>query len=109
MQEFSKNNKLKTNLQFTFEYGKTVPFLDTSVSLENGGMKTDLYSKITDAHLYLRNNSCHPKNYLKGLPKGEFLRVKCICSSEEDFKRRANEMKDFFKKRETLKRIFKQP
>jgi hypothetical protein len=99
MQEFGEKNFFKTSLKFTFEYGRKVPFLDTTVSLEDGQVVTDLFCKKTDAHLYLRNDSCHPKNCLKGLAKGEFLRVKRICSSEENFKKRASELKGFFIKR----------
>jgi hypothetical protein len=83
MQSFGEVNKMKTSLKFTFEYGKSVPFLDTTVTLKDGKIVTDLFCKSTDAHLYLRNDSCHPKNCMKGLAKGEFLRVHRICSSEE--------------------------
>jgi hypothetical protein len=87
MQEFGERNSYKTSLKFTFEYGRKVPFLDITVSLEDGQVVTDLFYKKTDAHLYLRNDSCHLKNCLKGLAKGEFLRMKRICSYEENFKR----------------------
>ena len=96
MQTFAERKGMKTSLKFTFEYGQSVPFLDTTVSLKEGKIVTDLYCKKTDAHLYLRSDSCHPKNCIKGLAKGEFLRVKRICSTVEDFKKRALELKGFF-------------
>jgi hypothetical protein len=74
MQDFGKSNNLKTHLNFTFEQGNSVPFLDTMVSLGEGGkLKTLLFSKPTDAHLYLRKDSCHPSSCTKGLVKGELL------------------------------------
>jgi hypothetical protein len=62
---------MKTDLGFTFEIGKRVSFLDVSAYIgEEGRLETDLYSKPTDAHLYLRSNSCHPKACKRGLVKG---------------------------------------
>jgi hypothetical protein len=99
MQSFGEVNKMKTSLKFTFEYGKLVPFLDTTVTLKYGKIVSDLFCKSTDAHLCLRNDSCHPKSCMNGLAKGEFLRVRRICSSEEDFKARTTVMTIFFMKR----------
>ena len=42
--------------------GTTVPFLDVSVTLENGKLHSDLYCKPTDKHQYLYYTSCHPKD-----------------------------------------------
>ena len=38
----------------------TIPFLDVQVILDNGKIKTDLYTKPTDTHQYLNWTSCHP-------------------------------------------------
>ena len=96
MQEFGQRNKLKTKLKFTFETGSSVPFLDTMVSIDGQKLKTTLYSKPTDAHLYLRSDSCHPKSCTKGLVKGELLRARRICTKEVDFMEAANKMKGHF-------------
>jgi hypothetical protein len=97
MQNYSKDTGMKTNLKFTFEVGQTVPFLDTQVSIgESGKLETKLYSKDTDAHLYLRRDSCHPKSCTKGLVKGELLRARRICSKESDFDKAADKMKGYF-------------
>ena len=91
---------MKTKLKFTFETGKSVPFLDTKISIgSDGKLKTDLYTKTTDAHLYLRQESCHPKSCTRGLVKGELLRVRRICSEDADFLKRAAELKNYFLKR----------
>ena len=74
MQGFAKKKGMQTNLEFTFEMGEVVPFLDTVVSTTlKGWLKANLFSKPTDAHLYLRSDSCHLKSCSKGLVKGELL------------------------------------
>ena len=99
MQTFAKRRGMKTDLQFTFEVGTSVPFLDTNVSIRGNNLVTSLYSKKTDAHLYLRRDSCHPPSCTKGLVKGELLRARRICSTEEDFKKAAESMLGYFAER----------
>jgi hypothetical protein len=99
MQEFSKTEKMATNLKFTFEMGKEVSFLDVKVRVDELGLKTDLFSKPTDAHLYLRSDSCHPSSCKKGLVKGELIRIRRICSSDSDFFKQAETMRTHFLKR----------
>ena len=98
MQNFTENEKMRTKLKFTFDYGKKVSFLDTQVIIENGGIRTDLYSKPTDAHLYLRSNSCHPTSCKKGLVKAEMLRVRRICSLDTDYRKQSEVMRSHFLK-----------
>ena len=40
---------------------KIIPFLDTSISIENGKLEVDLFRKETDCSQYLLPSSCHPK------------------------------------------------
>ena len=37
-----------------------LPFLDILISLKDGLLKMDVYTKPTDSHAYLPNSSCHP-------------------------------------------------
>ena len=99
MQNFGQKNGMKTKLKFTFETGLSVPFLDTLVSVDGRRLKTTLYSKPTDAHLYLRSDSCHPKSCTKGLVKGELLRARRMCTKEVDFMEAASRMKGHFMRR----------
>ena len=48
-------------------------------------METTVYSKPTDAHLYLNANSSHPKSQILGIAKGVTLRLRRICSRDVDF------------------------
>ena len=99
MQYFGKECKLRTKLKFTFESGQSVPFLDTSVSVDGEKQRTDLFSKPTDAHLYLRKDSCHPPACTKGLIKGELLRARRICSTNDGFEKAATALKGYFVER----------
>ena len=99
MNSFGEKNGMKTNLKFTFEMGKSVPFLDTLVSVNGEGLKTTLYSKPTDAHLYLRKSSCHPPSCTKGIVKGELLRARRICTLKEDFVKAAGKVMPFMSKK----------
>ena len=93
---------MKTNLKFTFETGSSVPFsffFYTWVTIDGNSLRTNLYSKPADAHLYLRRDSCHPPSCTKGLVKGELLRARRICSRDDDFKKSAGKMMSYFVQR----------
>ena len=60
-----------------------------------GEFSTDVYSKPTDAHQYLNFGSYHPPHVKRGIPYGQGLRLKRICSSEEAFERRLGDLKGF--------------
>ena len=62
-----------------------VPFLDTLVHLEDNHIHTSLYCKPTDANNYLHYTSAHARHCIKGIPYGQFLRIKRICTRDEDF------------------------
>ena len=47
---------------------RSVPFLDTSVSVKGGKFSTDLYKKPTDRCQYLLPSSCHPSHIVKNIP-----------------------------------------
>ena len=82
-------NTSHKSIKFVGEISDTgLPFLDVMVHLNNGKIKTDLYTKPTNSHNYLPWNSCHPKSTKIGLPYGEALRVRRICSEPGDFNKR---------------------
>ena len=77
-----------------------VNFLDTTVHLDpDGSLWTDLYSKPTDSHNYLRFESSHPRHCMQGLPYSQFLRVRRICTREEDFVRHCENLRSHFIRR----------
>ena len=88
-------NTFHTTIKFTAEWSTDrVPFLDTTVILDEGTIHTDLYTKPTDTHQYLSPESCHPRYCSTSIPYSQSLRIRRICSREEDFRRRTGELKN---------------
>ena len=86
-------NSFHRTIKFTFDWSyKQVNFLDVNVLLDNGVISTDLYSKPTDKHQYLFHTSCHPNSCKKGIPFGQALRIRRICSKDAFFEKRAGEL-----------------
>lgn len=85
-------------IKFTMEYNietKSVPFLDTIVSInESGYIETDLFRKTTAKVQYLLPSSCHPSFLTKNIPYSLAYRLLRICSKPEVFQQRLLELKD---------------
>ena len=83
-------NTSNENIKFTSEISdKELDFLDVKIKIASNVLVTDLYIKPTDRNTYLPYDSAHPKHCMRGLPYGQFLRIRRICSREEDFARHA--------------------
>ena len=72
-------------LTFTGEYGKNgLPFLHTCLKIVDGFISYELFVKLTDKHLYIRLDSCHPAyseyNIQSGLSDFSF---KCFFFAEK--------------------------
>ena len=71
-----------------------VECLDVTVKLDNKGLlTTDLFIKPTDSKSYLHFNSDHPLHTKKAVPFGLGLRMKRICTREDDFKKHRDNLK----------------
>ena len=93
-------NSIHPTIKFTSNYSFTsIPFLDVNVFVDNGNITTDLYTKATDKHQYLLHFSCHPQHTKRAIPFRLALRLRHICSSDETFKQRSNELKSYLNKR----------
>ena len=91
-------NNIHPTIKFTSNHSFTsIPFLDFSVSLTNGTITTDLYTKATDKHQYLLQSSCHPKHTKRAIPFS--LAVRRSFSSDDTFTLRTNELKTYLNKR----------
>ena len=98
-------NNIHPAIKFTISHTKTenstcncprsnsIPFLDTSCSIENKTIITDLYKKKTDRNQYLLTSSCHPAHVTKNIPFSLCLRIVRICSRIEDRDKRFSELK----------------
>ena len=62
-----------------------INFLDVKVKLNNGKITTTLYRKETDSLSYLDYSTCHPKSCKNAIPYSQFLRLRRICSDDDDF------------------------
>ena len=101
-----KLNQFLPNLKFTYESSqKKVAFLDLNVSLENGCITTDLYTKSTDCHQYLHCSSEHPDYLKNSIIYSQALRLNNICTYERDFQRLALDMKSWFLERRYSKEM----
>ena len=65
------------------------------VSLHNGIIETDLFTKPTDKHQHLFSSSCHPHHTKKAIPFSLALRLRRICSTDAKFKNRISELKTY--------------
>ncbi|XP_071153747.1 uncharacterized protein [Mytilus edulis] len=92
----SLHPRIKTEMRYSTE---KIEFLDVFVHIENGQFKTDLYTKSTDKHQYLHVSSSHSNSVKNAIPYGLGIRVKRICSTEEDYKTRREEIKTHLRKR----------
>ena len=94
------SNNFHPSIKFTSESStKEVPFLDVMVSISDGVLHTDLYSKPTDSHQFLHWTSCHPKHTKRSLPYGLAFRLNRICSTPENLQLRVSELTGFLRDR----------
>ena len=87
-------NNIHPTIKFTLSHSATsISILDVKVSLgQFGKVETDLYTKPTDKHQYLLQSSCHPLHTKRAIPFSLALRLRRICSSDDSFTLRANEL-----------------
>ena len=61
MESIDEINGKHPKIQFTTEWSnRSIAFLDVMVTLDEGHLTTDLFTKPTDIHQYLHKLSCHP-------------------------------------------------
>jgi hypothetical protein len=95
-----KANAIHKNIQVELRWSRTqIEFLDLMVRKEDGRLRTDLYVKPTDKHVYVASDSCHPTHVKRAIPYGLGVRLKRICDDEQSYKTRRNELKTQLKSR----------
>ena len=88
-------------ITFMADWSKTsINFLDVMVSIGEGITETDLYAKHTDSHQYLLLSSCHPFYCKKGISYSQALRLNRICSNNEFFDKRYNDLEKYLLQRD---------
>ena len=97
-QEFLDNmNSIDPCIKFTsdFDYeNNSVNFLDTTIAINaEGYLTTDLYVKPNTLNQLLSPRSAHPPSVTRSSVYSLALRIRRICSSDERFEVRADELK----------------
>ena len=86
-------------IKFMTDRPKTsINFLDVTVPITKGIIETDLYVKPTDSHQYLWS-PCHPFYGKNGIPYSQALRLNRICSNNELFDKRCNDLEKYLLER----------
>ena len=93
-------NSLNSDLKFTVEVGgKSICFLDLKISKINGQFETTVYSKPTDAHLYLHAKSYPKASSIRRIQKGVALRLRRICSTDNKYPSKSIKYQDYLNRR----------
>ena len=93
-------NNFHPALKFTWEISEiSVLFLDILISINGSRLTTSVFYKPTDSHSYLLFSSSHPNHTKRSIPFSQFLRLRRICSEDEDFQTKSLEMRNFFVQR----------
>ena len=75
------NNAAKYfGIRFTGSCGKHTEFLDTTISVSNNQLTTDMYIKPTDSMQYIHRRSFHPEHMFRSLPYSQYRRAVILCS-----------------------------
>lgn len=95
------NEKHKT-IKFDFEIStKEIPFLDTMVYKDiNNKLQTTLYRKPTDQQAYLHSKSEHPRSLKNSIAYSQTLRVKTVCSTDNEYHKNHQILKEKLLQRE---------
>ena len=81
------------------EQKSSVPFLDTSCSIKDGKIVSDLFRKPTDRNKYLLPDSSHPNSCKDNIPFSLALRITRICSEVPTREMRYVELKNMLLER----------
>ena len=85
-------------LEYTWSISSAkLPFLDMYLIIpRDDRVATSIYYKETDSHSYLNLKSSHPFKCKASIPASQFLRLRKICSEDDDFEEAATTMESFF-------------
>jgi hypothetical protein len=93
-------NTVHPTIKFTAERNvKGVPFLDTFVRIEKDQIIIKPYTKPTDRKQYIHPSSCHPPHIFKSIPYSQALRLKRICTRNDDLLVELKNLQGYFTNR----------
>ncbi|OCT99555.1 hypothetical protein XELAEV_18005337mg [Xenopus laevis] len=86
---------VELNLAFTGCFSKSnIVYLDLHIYIEKEGIATTVHTKPSAGNSLLRADSCHPCHFNKGIPRGQFLRLRRNCSSDDNFLKESCKLRD---------------
>ena len=85
-------NSINPKIRFTLESHSTssINYLDCVVFKSGGRLCTRMYHKPSDTFAYMSPKSCHPPHIARNIPYGIAVRVRRVCSSDQDFDNEAD-------------------
>ena len=87
-------------LQFTSTITETeLPFLDINLCISEDTIQTSIFHKEIDTPNYLHFSSFHPDQCKRAIPYIQFVRLRRLCSDDDDFLVRSREMRTCFTQR----------
>ena len=103
-------NNVHETLKFTSKISQNrADFLDVTVAKdEHGHIQTSLYTKPTDAHMYLHFSSYHPKHKKSSIPYSQVIRLRRICRTPELYQDAAQKLSENLRIRGYLKGLVKE-
>ena len=80
-------NEVHPSIKFDFNFSnKEINFLGTVVyKTQSGKLETKLYRKESDRQAYLHRKSEHPESLKRSIPFSQALRLRRICSTNNEF------------------------
>ena len=93
-------NNFRSSLKFTWAIADDkLPSLDLYLTPSSNRLITSIHYKETDSNSYLNYSSSHPVRCKNSILYSQFLHLRRICSEEEEFRTRSEEMTSFFTRR----------
>ena len=102
-------NRYHPSIKFSSKYSrKRINFLDDEIIKEGNRLITDVFVKSTDTNQYLHATSCHVYHSKKSIPYSLALRFNRICSENQFFDKRCNDIKVWLKNRDCNEKLVRQ-
>ena len=88
---------MHSTIKFTAEWSyRSVSFLHVqNTSNKEGHLVTNLYTKPRDTHQYLHRQACHPLHCKATIAYSQALRLRQICSWDEDYHQRVQDLNQY--------------
>ncbi|CAJ0956180.1 unnamed protein product [Ranitomeya imitator] len=82
------------NVKLTFKVTTNkMDFLDLQLTVDQTGcIHSTIFRKETSTNSVLHAKSGHPRHTIRAIPKGQFIRAKRICDTDEEFETQARDM-----------------